>query len=102
MSLGSSGSNSGDKVEVKGKRVGQQVGSDETATSLVALGGYKPQVGVLRLVFVDPIENLRNYALIPFPETYEVRTDTVSFVVCINPNFTIRTARRLKKQLSRL
>ncbi|RXW14122.1 hypothetical protein EST38_g11731 [Candolleomyces aberdarensis] len=71
MSLGSYGSGSGDKVEVKGKRVVQQIGSDETSTPPVALGGYKPQAGVLRLVFVDPIENLRNYALVPFPETYE-------------------------------
>ncbi|KAJ2924915.1 hypothetical protein H1R20_g12163, partial [Candolleomyces eurysporus] len=88
MSLGYGGPNSSEKVEVKGKRV-NQVGSDETATSLVALGGYKPQAGVLRLVFVDPIENLRNYALVPFPETYEEAQEAAVETLgrhMVNPN----------------
>ena len=62
-----------DAKGAKGNKGGRGVQSEETVTSLIALGGYKPLPGMLRLVIdVDPEENIKGHALVPFPETYEV------------------------------
>jgi hypothetical protein len=98
MASGGGGSKSVDKAAAKGKKIAREVESDEAPTSLIALGGYKPLPGVLRFVIVvDPVENIRNYALVPFPETYEVCIDVFSFVAFANPN-TLYQYRKPKKQ----
>lgn len=61
-------------VELGGETAPQPQYKRGSPESLVALGGYKPLPGILRLyMFADSATDLREYAQIPFPKTYEVR-----------------------------
>ncbi|RXW22991.1 hypothetical protein EST38_g2885 [Candolleomyces aberdarensis] len=79
MSFAKEGDKTGEKstqdsvyAKEKGSKGAQIQIDNQTPPSLVALGGYKPLPGVLRLVIVVDLEDdLREYAQVPFPETYE-------------------------------